>query len=136
LVFTQIESQVRDDNPVIFKNHRVFHTPPKPLFRGRPHTLSFISDIPADSIESSILFFKTDLSQSYQEFELIGIKGKYDFRYDPKKYQGTRLQYYFMIKTPEGSHANPINENGALDFWDKLLIDPIEYYKQKSRLNQ
>ena len=29
----QIENQVRDDNPGLFKNQRLFHSPPKPLFK-------------------------------------------------------------------------------------------------------
>lgn len=136
LIVGQIEKQVRDDNPALFKNHRIFHAPPKPLFRGRPHTLTFITDIPSDSVESSFLFFKTDQQDSYQEFNLKGEHGKYVFLYEPKQYPGERLQYYFLIKTPRGSHANPINEKGELDFWDKLLIDPVEYFRQKARLNQ
>jgi len=132
----QIENQVRDDNPVLFKNHRVFHTPPKPLFKGRPHKLNFITDIPADSVVSSILFFKTDKHTTFQEIVLTGEHGNYVFQYEPKKYPGERLQYYFIIKTPNGLHANPINEKGELDSWDKMLIDPVEYFKQKARFNQ
>ena len=33
ILLGQIENQVRDDNPGLFKNQRLFHSPPKPLFK-------------------------------------------------------------------------------------------------------
>ena len=61
IICAQLENQVRDDNPGLFKNQRVFHIPPKPLFKDRIHKLNFITDIPTDSIITSSLFFKTNL---------------------------------------------------------------------------
>jgi hypothetical protein len=72
----------------------------------------------------------------YREFELEGQFGLYQFLYDHKKYPGTYLQYYFVIKTERGIHATPINQDGKLEPTNKLLIDPIEYFKQQSRLNK
>ena len=67
ILIAQIENQVRDDNPGLFKNQRVFHIPPKPLFKDRIHKLNFITNIPEDSIVTSSLFFKTDLMNYYQQ---------------------------------------------------------------------
>tara|TARA_B100000029_G_scaffold514780_1_gene618978 strand:+ start:3840 stop:4280 length:441 start_codon:yes stop_codon:yes gene_type:complete len=136
LLLAQIEKQVRDDDPSLFKNQRVYHAPPKPLFKGRPHDLDFLTDIPKDSVASSILFFKTDSMEYYQEFSLEGNHGLYRFNYDPKLYPGTRLQYYFVIQSGSNIHATPVDSTGELFPMDKLLIDPVQYFKQKARLNQ
>tara|TARA_Y100000996_G_scaffold28498_1_gene20186 strand:- start:262 stop:663 length:402 start_codon:yes stop_codon:yes gene_type:complete len=74
ILLGQIENQVRDDNPGLFKNQRLFHSPPKPLFKGRSHNLNFITDVPDDSVLSATLFFKTDFMAYYQEFVLNGVK--------------------------------------------------------------
>ena len=54
ILFAQIEDQVRDKNPGLFKNQHLFHSPPKPLFKGRKHNLDFVTTIPQDSILSLI----------------------------------------------------------------------------------
>ena len=61
ILLSQIEKQVQDDNPGLFKNQRLYHAPPKPLFKERTHNLDFITDIPDDSVLSATLFFKTNL---------------------------------------------------------------------------
>ncbi len=132
----QIEKQVRDDNPGLFKNQRVFHTPPKPLFKERSHNLDFITDIPDDSVLSATLFFKTNFMAYYQEQTLQGKQGLYRFIYNPKSYSGTYLQYYFIIETSKEIHGSPIDDSGELSPINKLLIDPTEYFKQQSRLNK
>ena len=60
ILFAQVEKQVRDKNPGLFKNQRLFHSPPKPLFKGRKHNLDFVTSVPTDSIISGSLFFKTN----------------------------------------------------------------------------
>ena len=132
----QIENQVRDDNPGLFKNQRLFHSPPKPLFKGRSHNLNFITDVPDDSVLSATLFFKTDFMAYYQEFVLNGVKGLYQFTYDPKTYPGTYLQYYFVIETEKKVYGSPLNDQGELIPVKKLLVDPVQYFKQQGRLNQ
>ena len=132
----QIENQVRDDNPGLFKNQRLYHTPPKPLFKGRNHNLDFITDIPDDSVLTATLFFKTNFMAYYQEFSLKGTKGLYQFSYEHKTYPGTHLQYYFIIETDKNVHGCPINDQGELAPVNKLLIDPVQYFKQQSRLNR
>ena len=136
ILLSQIEKQVQDDNPGLFKNQRLHHAPPKPLFKERTHNLDFITDIPDDSVLSATLFFKTNLIAYYQEFTLEGIQGLYRFTYDPKTYQGTHLQYYFVIKTEKELHGTPVNDQGELTPVDKLLVDPVQYFKQQARMNQ
>ena len=68
---------VRDKNPAFFKNQRIFHSAPKPLFKNRNHTLDFVTDLPSDSIESATLYFKTDSMSYFREFELKGTFGVY-----------------------------------------------------------
>ena len=72
----------------------------------------------------------------FREFELKGQFGHYQFLYDHNIYPGTHLQYYFIIKTKQGIHGTPLNQKGELIPTNKLLIDPIEYFKQQSRLNK
>ena len=136
ILLGQIEKQVQDDNPGLFKNQRLYHAPPKPLFKERAHNLDFITDIPEDSVLSATLFFKTNFMEYYQEFSLEGIQGLYRYTYDPKTYPGTYLQYYFVIKTEKELHGTPVNDQGELTPVDKLLVDPVQYFKQQARLNQ
>lgn len=136
IVYSQIEYQVRDNNPGLFKNQRLYHIPPKPFFKDRSHKLNFITDIPSDSIVVNILFFKTNLMKYYQEIKLVGIAGSYTFLYNPKEYPGDRLQYYFIIKTKENLFGTPINDDGELQPVDRLLIDPRQYFDQQRRLNK
>ena len=135
-LFSQIEKQVRDQNPGLFKNQKLYHSIPHPFFKSRSHNLDFITDIPQDSVLAATLFFKTNLMEYYQEFPLNRERGIYRFVYNPKSYPGSRLQYYFVIETKEKVHGTPIDDNGKLSPVDKLLIDPIEYFKQKERLNK
>ena len=136
LLSLQIEKEIRDDNPALFTNQRLYHAPPSPLFKDRNHILNFITDIPKDSILSATLYFKTNFMGYYREFKLESQFGHYQFLYDHKTYPGTRLQYYFIIKTEHGIHGTPLNQKGELKPINKLLIDPVQYFKQQSRLNK
>ena len=136
IIFSQIEKQVQDKNPGLFKNQRLFHAPPKPLFKGRTHNLDFITDIPQDSIVTGSLFFKTNFMAYYREFIIENKHGLFRFTYDHEIFPGTHLEYYFIIKTKSGMHGAPIDDNGKLAPVNKLLVDPIQYYKQQSRLNK
>ena len=136
ILLGQIEKQVQDDNPGLFKNQRLYHAPPKPLFKERAHNLDFITDIPDDSVLSATLLFKTNFMTYYQEFPLEGIQGLFRFTYDPKTYPGTHLQYYFVIKTEKELHGTPVNDRGELTPVNKLFVDPVQYFKQQVRLNQ
>lgn len=132
----QIEKQVRDDNPGLFKNQRIYHSIPKPFYRSRSHNLDFITDVPEDSVLKATLFFKTNKMEYYQEFLLTRDRGLYRFTYDPDTYPGTHLQYYFIIETEQEVYGSPLDDKGELSPVNKLLIDPVEHFKQKARLNQ
>ena len=135
-LFAQIENQVRDKNPGLYKNQRLYHSPPKPLFKGRKHNLDFVTSVPKDSIISGSLFFKTNFMAFFREFNLESTHGLFRFTYDPKIFPGTHIEYYFVMKTSKGLHAAPVDDNGELSPINKLLIDPIQYYKQQARLNK
>ena len=62
-LFSQIEKQVRDQNPGLFKNQKLYHSIPNPFFKSRSHNLDFITDIPQDSVLAATLFFKTNLME-------------------------------------------------------------------------
>ena len=136
IIYGQIEKQVRDDNPGLFKNQRLYHIPPKPLFQGRSYNLDFITEIPDDSVLTANFFFKTNKMNYYQEFPLKGNHGLYRFVYNPETYPATHIEYYFTIKTEKKHYGTPLNDKGDLVPVNKLLINPSEYFKQKSRLNQ
>ena len=137
LIFNfQITKELRDNNPALFTNQRIYHIPPEPLFKNQNHNFDFITDIPKDSVVSATLFFKTDLMEYYREFKLEGLFGLYQFFYDHKIYAGNYLQYYFIIKTKNTIHGIPLNEKGNLIPTNELLIDPVEYFKQQARLNK
>ena len=44
-LFSQIEKQVRDQNPGLFKNQKLYHSIPQPFFKSRSHNLDFITDM-------------------------------------------------------------------------------------------
>ena len=83
-----------------------------------------------------MLFFKTDLMQYYREINIEGEQGLYRFKYDPKIYPGTSIQYYFVIKSNTQLFATPVSSKGKLYPMDSQFIDPIEYHKQKVRLKK
>ena len=132
----QIENQVRDQSPGLFKNQQIFHSPPKPLFKNRKHNINFITNIPQDSIRSASLFFKTNFMEYYREFTIAGDHGMFRFVYDPEIFPATHLEYYFIIETKDRIVGSPIDDNGNLAPIKKLMIDPIQYYKQQARLNK
>ena len=136
ILFAQIDKQTRDNSLGLYKNQRLFHSPPKPLFKGRKHDLDFVTSVPKDSIISGSLFFKTNFMAFFREFNLESTHGLFRFTYDPKVFPGTHLEYYFVMKTTKGIHAAPIDDSGVLAPVNKLLIDPIQYYKQQARLNK
>ena len=46
------------------------------------------------------------------------------------------LNIYNLIETKNEIHGVPINDDGKLTPVNKLLIDPVQYFKQQSRLNR
>ena len=135
-LFSQIESQVRDDNPSLFKNQRIHHSVSKKLFKNQSHLLEFITNIPDDSVLTATLFMKTDFMAYHQKFLLSGNHGLYRFTYNPENHPGNRLQYYFILETSRQIYGIPVDSSGNLNPVDKLFIDPVEYFKQQKRLNK
>ena len=43
---------------------------------------------------------------------------------------------YFVIKTKTQLFGTPLNDKGELSPINKMLIDPVQYYKQQNRLNK
>tara|TARA_B000000557_G_scaffold264306_1_gene269239 strand:- start:1381 stop:1830 length:450 start_codon:yes stop_codon:yes gene_type:complete len=123
------------NNSKILK-YRLFHTPPKPLFISQTHFLDFVTDIPKDSVDEAILFFKTNNMDNYREFSLLGTHGLYRFKYDPKIYPGKSIQYYFVLKSGTNIYATPLNSKGKLVPINKRFLDPVQYYKQRARMNR
>jgi len=41
-----------------------------------------------------------------------------------------------VIKSGTNIHGTPVNDRGELTPMNKLLIDPVQHFKQKARLNQ
>lgn len=132
----QIEKQVRDDRPDLFINQHLFHSPPKPFFKGRIHNLDFITDISADSIVSGTLFLKMNSKSSFQEYQLELSHGLFRFSYDPRIHPGRHIEYYFIVTTKDRIFGTPVDGNGDLKPIKKLLVDPVQYYKQQARLNK
>ena len=116
--------------------YRLFHTPPKPLFKSQTHFLDFVTDIPKDSVNEAILFFKTNNMENYREFSLLGTHGLYRFKYDPKIYPGKSIQYYFVLKSGPDIYATPLNSQGELIPVNKRFLDPVQYYMQRARMNK
>ena len=139
IFFIVVLAQNNETDPfsgsVILK-HRLLHTPPKPLFENRSHYLDFITDIPGDSVEQVILFFKTNIMENYREFSIEGTHGLYRFKYDPKVYPGHSIKYYFVLKSGDTIYGIPLNSQGKLVPVEKRFIDPIQYYKQRARMNR
>ena len=111
----------------------MLHKTPNPFFQGRPYFLEVFSDIPYDSLESINFYFKTNESKNFREEKLNFFKGRYRFKYDPKIYPGKKIYYFFIAKIKHsGMYAFPINEQGMLNPIELKLIDPIEYYKERT----
>ena len=112
---------------------KLLHKTPNPFFQGRPYFLEVFSDIPYDSLESINFYFKTNESKNFREEKLKFFKGRYRFKYDPNIYPGEKIYYFFIAKIKNsGMYAFPINDQGMLKPIELKLIDPIEYYKERT----
>ena len=117
LLFTQnLDNQIQLN---IIEDIKLFHSPPEPLFTGRPFELSLV----------------TELSES-----IINLKGKsglYKFKINTKDFPGNSIEYFFAVKTNDGKiYGAPVNDQNALKPIKKVFLDPVKYYDQKQRLNQ
>ena len=121
----------------VIENIKLFHSPPDPLFIGRPFELSLVTEIDESLLSSVLLFFKTNEMESYQEIILYGDAGLYKYKINVNNFPGESIEYFFAIKTIDGRiYGAPVDNNKSLSPIRKIFIDPVQYFEQKKRLNQ
>ena len=121
----------------VIEDIKLFHSPPEPLFIGRPFELSLVTEIDESLLSSVLLFFKTDEMESYQEIILTGDAGLYKYKIDINNFPGKSIDYFFSIRTTNGKiYGAPVDNNKSLSPIRKIFIDPVKYFEQKKRLNQ
>ena len=72
LLFSQ-NQDFKQDNHLSFNSIpeiKLFHSPPEPLFVGRPFELSLVTEISDALLSSVLLFFKTNKMETYREIIL------------------------------------------------------------------
>ena len=140
IFFTHILFSQTKNNNIIFDSIneiKLFHSPPEPLFIGRPFELSLVTEIDESLLSSVLLFFKTNKMETYQEITLHGANGLYNYKIDVKKFPGESIDYFFAIKTLDGKiYGAPVDKNNMIDSIKKPFINPVKYFEQKKRLNQ
>ena len=138
-LFSQ-SNNLKSDKNIIFdtiEEIKLFHSPPEPLFIGRPFELSLVTGINELLLSSVLLFFKTNKMNTYREITLYGKSGLYNYKIDIKKFPGESINYFFAIKTLDGRiYGAPVDKNKIISPIKKTFIDPVEYFEQKKRLNQ
>ena len=116
---------------------KIFHSPPEPLFIGRPFELSLVTEISDSLLSSVLLFFKTNKMETYREIILTGDSGLYKYKIDIKNFPGESIDYFFAVRTLDGKiYGAPVDDNNLLSPIKKIFIDPVQYFEQKKRLNQ
>ena len=135
LSFTQnLDNQITLN---IIEDIKLFHSPPDPLFIGRPFELSLVTKLKESIIHSALLFFKTDSMESFREINLKGESGLYNFKINTKDFPGNSIEYFFAVKTNDGKiYGAPVNDQNVLKPIKKVFLDPVKYYEQRQRLNQ
>ena len=121
----------------VIEDIKLFHSPPEPLFIGRPFELSLVTEIDESMLSSVLLFFKTNEMESYREIILTGNAGFYKYKINVNNFPGKSIDYFFAIKTIDGRiYGAPVDNNKSLSPIKKIFIDPVQYFEQKKRLNQ
>ena len=121
----------------VIEDIKLFHSPPEPLFIGRPFELSLVTEIDESLLSSVLLFFKTNEMESYREIILTGDAGLYKYKVNINNFPGKSIDYFFAIRTTDGKiYGAPVDNNKSLSPIKKTFIDPVEYFEQKKRLNQ
>ena len=116
---------------------KLFHSPPEPLFIGRPFELFLVTEISDSLLFSVLLFFKTNKMETYREIILNGDSGLYKYKVDIKKFSGESIDYFFAVRTLDGKiYGAPVDNKNLLSPIRKSFIDPVQYFEQKKRLNQ
>ena len=75
--------------------------------------------------------------KSYREITLSGDSGLYKYKIDINDFPGKSIEYFFAIRTIDGRiYGAPVDDNKSLSPIRRTLIDPVQYFEQKKRLNQ
>ena len=115
-------------------SRKLLHRPPSPFFQGRPYFLDLFVDVPDDSLESASIFFKTENSVEYWETVMAKWRGRYRFEYDPDRFPGDTLHYFFVVTEKNFSiHATPLDNSGKIKPVTIHRVDPGEYRKRRAR---
>ena len=121
----------------VIEDIKLFHSPPEPLFIGRPFELSLVAEIDESLLSAVLLFFKTNEMESYREIILTGDAGLYKYKINVNNFPGESIDYFFAIRTTDGRiYGAPVDNNKRLSPIKKTFIDPVQYFEQKKRLNQ
>ena len=121
----------------VIEDIKIFHSPPEPLFIGRPFELSLVTEIDESLLSSVLLFFKTNEMESYREIILTGDAGLYKYKINVNNFPGESIDYFFAIKTIDGKiYGAPVDNKKSVSPIRKIFIDPVQYFEQKKRLNQ
>ena len=121
----------------VIENIKLFHSPPNPLFIGRPFELLLVTEIDESLLSSVLLLLKTNEMESYREITLSGDSGLYKYKIDINNFPGETIEYFFAIRTIDGRiYGAPVDNNKSLSPIRKTFIDPVQYFEQKKRLNQ
>ena len=138
-LFSQNPNNHKDNEIHIeyIKDIKLFHSPPEPLFIGRPFELSLVTELSESIIISVLLFFKTDSMKTYRETLLNGRSGLYEHKINTKDFPGNSIDYFFAVRTKDGRiYGAPVNNKNILTPIKKTFVDPVQYYEQKRRRNQ
>lgn len=109
---------------------KLIHHLKQPVFKGRPYFLELFVDIPDDELESVSIFFKTDSALDFEEVPLELIRGRYQFKFDPKTEPGEFYSYFFVVTTKDFSlYAVPLDDKGKISPNTIFPVDPIKYYE-------
>ena len=116
---------------------KLFHSPPEPLFIGRPFELTLVTELEGHSLSTVLLLFRTDLMENYREIKLHGEEGLYNIKIDINDFPGSSIEYFFVVKTNDGRiYGAPVNKDNELLPIEKKFVNPVEYFEQKKRLNK
>ena len=116
---------------------KLFHSPPEPLFIGRPFELTLVTELKGHSLSTVLLLFRTDLMENYREIKLHGEEGLYNIKIDINDFRGSAIEYFFVVKTNDGRiYGAPVNRDNELLPIEKKFVNPVEYFEQKKRLNK
>ena len=75
--------------------------------------------------------------KSYREITLSGDSGLYKYKIDINDFPSESIEYFFAIRTIDGRiYGAPVDDNKSLSPIRRTLIDPVQYFEQKKRLNQ